>query len=236
MPVTVTTPRTAPFSTMRSPHSCWNSVRFGWFSSVRRMNALYSTRSACTRVARTAGPLLAFSVRDWIAAASAARAMTPPSASISLTRWPLPMPPMAGLQLIWPSVSMDCVSSSVRAPMRAAASAASVPACPPPTMITSKDACRSPRNRRQIKELRPAANRSSPGVSTPPLPARCYWQARRISGPQEMNMKKSTLLAGIGLALSMAMAGSRFGRYPALRRRASTTSASASRTACRAAS
>ena len=82
-----------------------------------------------------------------------ARAMTPPSASISLTRWPLPMPPIAGLQLIWPSVSMDCVSSSVRAPMRAAASAASVPACPPPTMITSK-VLPKPRNCRQIKELR----------------------------------------------------------------------------------
>jgi hypothetical protein len=49
-------------------------------------------------------------------AASAARAMTPPSASISLTRWPLPMPPIAGLQLIAPTVSTLCVSSSVRAP------------------------------------------------------------------------------------------------------------------------
>ena len=42
-----------------------------------------------------------------------------------------------GLQLIWPSVSMLCVSSKVLAPMRAAASAASVPAWPPPTTITS---------------------------------------------------------------------------------------------------
>ena len=47
------------------------------------------------------------------------------------------MPPIAGLQLIWPSVSMLCVSSSVRRPMRAAASAASVPAWPPPITITS---------------------------------------------------------------------------------------------------
>ncbi len=47
------------------------------------------------------------------------------------------MPPMAGLQLIAPTVSMFCVSSSVRAPRRAAASAASTPACPPPTTITS---------------------------------------------------------------------------------------------------
>ena len=47
------------------------------------------------------------------------------------------MPPIAGLQLICPSVSMLCVSSSVRTPMRAAASAASVPAWPPPTTMTS---------------------------------------------------------------------------------------------------
>ena len=54
-------------------------------------------------------------------ARSIARAMAPPSASISFVRWPLPMPPMAGLQLICPSVSKFCVSSSVRTPMRAAA-------------------------------------------------------------------------------------------------------------------
>ena len=47
------------------------------------------------------------------------------------------MPPIAGLQLIWPSASMLCVTSSVRAPRRAEASAASVPAWPPPTTITS---------------------------------------------------------------------------------------------------
>jgi hypothetical protein len=44
------------------------------------------------------------------------RAIAPPSASTSLTRWPLPMPPIDGLQLICPSVSMLCVSSSVRSP------------------------------------------------------------------------------------------------------------------------
>ena len=58
---------------------------------------------------------------------SVAIAMAPPSASTSLTRWPLPMPPIDGLQLICPSVSMLCVSSSVLQPMRADASAASVP-------------------------------------------------------------------------------------------------------------
>src|SRR3989344_1241309 len=65
------------------------------------------------------------------------RPRAPHGASTSFTRWPLPMPPMLGLQLIWPSVSMLWVSSRVLLPMRAAASAASVPAWPPPTTITS---------------------------------------------------------------------------------------------------
>jgi hypothetical protein len=44
---------------------------------------------------------------------------------------------MAGLQLIWPIVSMLWLSRSVRAPQRAAAKAASVPAWPPPITMTS---------------------------------------------------------------------------------------------------
>src|ERR1700694_796185 len=48
------------------------------------------------------------------------------------------MPPMEGLHDIWPRVSMLWVRSSVRLPILAAASAASVPAWPPPTTITSK--------------------------------------------------------------------------------------------------
>jgi hypothetical protein len=62
----------------------------------------------------------------------------PPRASISLTRWLLPMPPMAGLQLICPS-GLDVVRQQQGAqPMRAAASAASVPAWPPPMTMTSR--------------------------------------------------------------------------------------------------
>ncbi len=64
-------------------------------------------------------------------------AMAPSMASTSFIRWLLPMPPILGLQLICPSVSRLCVSNRVCAPMRAAASAASVPACPPPITITS---------------------------------------------------------------------------------------------------
>ncbi len=124
----VTTRRARPSVTSMSATSCWKISSPGWFSSIQRIARLYSCRSAWARVARTAGPLLALRVRNWIPARSAATAIAPPRASISRTRWPLPMPPMAGLQLICPSVSTLCVTSSVRAPMRAEASAASVPA------------------------------------------------------------------------------------------------------------
>ena len=76
-------------------------------------------------------------MRNWMPASSVAIAIAPPIASTSLTRWPLPMPPIDGLQDICPRVSMLCVSSRVFCPMRADASAASVPAWPPPTTMTS---------------------------------------------------------------------------------------------------
>ena len=43
-------------------------------------------RSACARVARTAAPLLALRMRNWMPASSVAIAIAPPSASTSLTR------------------------------------------------------------------------------------------------------------------------------------------------------
>src|ERR1700704_992558 len=76
-------------------------------------------------------------MRNWIPASSAAIAMAPPKASTSLTRCPFPIPPIDGLQDICPSVSMLWVTRRVRQPARAAARAASVPAWPPPTTITS---------------------------------------------------------------------------------------------------
>src|SRR5512135_1224485 len=76
-------------------------------------------------------------MRNWIPPSSVAAAIAPPKASTSLTKWPLPMPPIEGLQDITPSVSMLCVSSNVAQPARALASAASVPACPPPITMTS---------------------------------------------------------------------------------------------------
>jgi hypothetical protein len=70
-------------------------------------------------------------VRDWIAAGIRGARHHAAQRVDLLDEMSLADATDGGLQLIWPSVSMDWVSSSVRAPMRAAASAASVPACPP---------------------------------------------------------------------------------------------------------
>jgi hypothetical protein len=61
----------------------------------------------------------------------------PPKASISRTICPLATPPIAGLHDIWAIVPMFIVISRTLDPMFAAAAAASQPACPAPTTITS---------------------------------------------------------------------------------------------------
>src|SRR2546427_7389144 len=68
-----------------------------------------------------------------------ARPINPPSASISRTRWPFAVPPIAGLHGMWATVSVVSVQSPTCAPSRAAAYAASHPACPAPITITSKE-------------------------------------------------------------------------------------------------
>src|ERR1700687_2262231 len=70
--------------------------------------------------------------------ASIARPISPPSASISRTRCPFAVPPTAGLHGMCATVSGDSVQRPTRAPRRAAAYAASHPACPAPITITSK--------------------------------------------------------------------------------------------------
>src|SRR5262249_32762193 len=72
------------------------------------------------------------SMRNWMPVLSMAWPIAPPRASISRTICPLATPPMAGLQLIWATVSQLVVRRAVLAPMRAAASAASQPAWPAP--------------------------------------------------------------------------------------------------------
>ena len=136
-PSWLTTPQTRSCWSSKSSTACWNNQRLGWFSRRLLIACLYNNRSACALVARTAGPLLAFRMRNCIPPSSVAAAMAPPSASTSLTRCPLPIPPIEGLHDICPSVSMLWLSNKVLQPARALARAASVPACPPPTTITS---------------------------------------------------------------------------------------------------
>ena len=128
----------------RSPSSRMSSTACWKIAEVRLVLEAAADRLPVEQRGRPArgsrappGPSSELRMRNWMPASSVASAMAPPSASISLTRCPLPMPPIDGLQDIWPSVSMLWVSSSVLQPSRAAASAASVPAWPPPTTMTS---------------------------------------------------------------------------------------------------
>ena len=69
--------------------------------------------------------------------ASAALPISPPRASSSRTRWPFPVPPMAGLQGMFPTESKLMVKTAVSQPSLAAARAASMPAWPAPMTATS---------------------------------------------------------------------------------------------------
>ena len=102
------------------------------------MCSLYRALSDCVLGPLTAGPLLLFSNRNCIPDLSVTSPITPSRASISLTRWPLPKPPIAGLHDISPIVSILWVKSAVLTPILADAAAASQPACPPPITTTSK--------------------------------------------------------------------------------------------------
>ncbi len=84
-----------------------------------------------------AGPLERLSILNWMALRSETIPLYPPKASISRTIWPLAIPPIAGLQDICPMVCRFMVINSVFDPILAAAAAASAPAWPPPTTITS---------------------------------------------------------------------------------------------------
>src|SRR3954453_20428539 len=63
--------------------------------------------------------------------------MTPPSASISRTRCPFAVPPIAGLHGMCATVSLVSVHNPTWTPIRAAAYAASQPAWPAPITMTS---------------------------------------------------------------------------------------------------
>ena len=83
---------------------------------------------APARVPRTAGPRLRLRVWRKRVVRSVMRPISPPRASSSRIRCPFARPPIAGLQLNSPIPEARKVTSTVRAPERAAASAASQPA------------------------------------------------------------------------------------------------------------
>ena len=138
----------------------WRSrVRFG----KRRVGLLVRLRAR--RLHR--GPRLALSIRNWIMVASMSSPIWPPRASISRTRLPLAIPPMAGLQDMRPIASRLCVTRSVENPRRARARAASMPACPAAdhdgVVVARRRAPTSPR-----RSARTSA-RGSPRVVTSPV-------------------------------------------------------------------
>ena len=101
------------------------------------MKVMYSFLSDCALSARTAGPLEEFSVFIWIYVASVTIPITPPNASISLTRHDFAGPPTAGLHGISAILSRFSVIKRVLSPSFAALMAASHPAWPEPTIIKS---------------------------------------------------------------------------------------------------
>ena len=132
-----TTPAARSPAETRAETSPSITVSPGQDSTACLILCRYLRRSACAREERTAAPLEEFSVRNWMPVSSIALPISPNSASTSLTSCPLPKPPMAGLHDISPIVSALSVISAVFAPRRAATSAASIPAWPPPTTTIS---------------------------------------------------------------------------------------------------
>ena len=72
--------------------------------------------SACARSECTAGPLDLFSILDWINVWSILFPISPPSASTSLTRCPLELPPIFGLHGISAILSTLTVNTIVSKP------------------------------------------------------------------------------------------------------------------------
>ena len=93
--------------------------------------------SACALRECTAGPFDELSILDCIYVLSIFFPISPPRASISLTRCPFELPPTLGLHGIIATLSILTVNIIVLRPSLALARAASHPACPAPTITTS---------------------------------------------------------------------------------------------------
>jgi hypothetical protein len=132
-----TTPETLSPSVIKESTSASLRSRLLVFFNTFNMILGYLILSICALKALTAGPFDAFSILICICPLSELFAISPPSASISLTTIPFAGPPMEGLQGKEATRLRLPVINTVRLPIRAIASAASIPACPPPTIIPS---------------------------------------------------------------------------------------------------
>ena len=140
-PICVLTPFMRGFSPSASKsisvtESC-QIKRFSRFSNLRRHSAENAALSHCARGLHIAAPLERLSIRNCMVVRSVTMPVSPPRASISRTICPLATPPIAGLHDIEANLVISIVTSRVRQPRRAAAEAASQPACPAPTTIIS---------------------------------------------------------------------------------------------------
>ena len=105
----------------------------GFFLIKFCTNKGYFFLSTWARTDQTARPFVLLRVLYCKAQASAAKPIIPPRASISLTRCVFARPPTAGLQESLPIARGSEQTSFTLQPSLAAAKAASMPACPPPT-------------------------------------------------------------------------------------------------------
>ena len=133
----VRTPVTVLFFMTNSFTESCHRYRLSVFSIISLHVWMNFSRSLCARGLHMAGPLERLSILNCIAVLSVTIPVLPPSASISRTICPFAIPPIAGLQLICAILFISIVMSRVFEPKFAAAQAASHPACPAPTTITS---------------------------------------------------------------------------------------------------
>ena len=137
----VFTPFTSSFSRMICwTESCQKST-FLFSSNAQRHSSANLILSDWHLGDHIAGPFDRFSIRNCIMVLSEMIPDMPPNASISRTICPFATPPIAGLQDICAMVCMFMVISKTREPICAAACAASQPACPAPTTMTSYVFC-----------------------------------------------------------------------------------------------
>jgi len=128
---------TFPSSTLISTISACFTSKFSCFSNVCFILAWYFFLSACALKEWTAGPFDVFNILICIIVWSIFFPISPPKASISLTKWPLELPPICGLHGIFAIFSKLIENINVFIPILEHASAASQPACPAPTTATS---------------------------------------------------------------------------------------------------